>query len=254
VTTLILDIRRGSTPFHRAVRGVARRARRFSLPRPAPLRPLLRLLYHLHRNALRLFRHARAVLYYTPLFAGRCESAGRGLYVYSMPEVAGHTRIHLGDNVHILGKMAIASARVCDEPTLTIGDRVIIGHEVRFSVNREVRIEDEVFIAARATIADNDGHPLDPERRVRHEPPAEAEIKPVRIGRRAWIGHGAHVRKGVTIGEAAVIGASSVVLRSIPAYSIAHGAPARVVGFVPRGAVEAAGESGAHSQARAAGE
>lgn len=222
---------------------MARRVRRFSLPVPALLHPVLRLLYHVHCSTLKTFRYARAILYYTPLFAGRCERVGRGLFVYSLPEVAGHTRIHLGDNVHILGKIVIASARVCDEPTLTIGDGVIIGHEVRFSVNREIQIDEEVFIAARATIADNDGHPLDPARRVRHEPPAASEIKPVRIGRRAWIANGANIRKGVTIGEAAVIGASSMVLRDVPAYSIALGAPARVVGFVRRGDGDTADES-----------
>jgi acetyltransferase-like isoleucine patch superfamily enzyme len=243
MATLFLNVRRGSTPFYRTVRSVVRGVRRFTLPIPAILRPLLRAMYHAHCNTLFAFRHLRAVLYYTPLFAGRCDSVGRGLFVYSMPEVAGHTRIHLGDNVRILGKISIASARVFDEPTLTIGDSVIIGHEARFSVNREIRIDDEVFIAARATIADNDGHPLEPERRVQHEPPAEADIKPVRICRRAWITHGVHVRKGVTIGEGAVIGASSVVLRSVPAYCVALGSPARVVGFVRRGEAAASDEA-----------
>ncbi|NUQ39504.1 MAG: hypothetical protein HUU23_17315 [Caldilineales bacterium] len=45
-----------------------------------------------------------------------------------------------------------------------------------------------------------------------------------------WLGVGAIVLDGVTIGRGAVIGAGAVVTESIPAYAIAVGAPARVVG------------------------
>jgi acetyltransferase-like isoleucine patch superfamily enzyme len=54
-------------------------------------------------------------------------------------------------------------------------------------------------------------------------------IKPVAIGRNSWLGQNAVVLPGVTIGEHCVIGANSVVNRSIPDFSIAVGTPARVV-------------------------
>lgn len=61
---------------------------------------------------------------------------------------------------------------------------------------------------------------------MRHQAP---ENKPVRIEDDVWIGMGVKLLPGVTIGKGAIIGAGSVVTRSIPAYSIAIGAPCRVV-------------------------
>jgi galactoside O-acetyltransferase len=55
----------------------------------------------------------------------------------------------------------------------------------------------------------------------------------VRIGDDAWIGEGVKVLKGVSIGEAAVIGVGAVVTRDVPARAIAAGNPARIIGEVP---------------------
>jgi maltose O-acetyltransferase len=51
--------------------------------------------------------------------------------------------------------------------------------------------------------------------------------RPIQIGQEVWIGGGAIILPGVTIGDNAVIGAGSVVTRAIPAGSIARGNPAR---------------------------
>jgi acetyltransferase-like isoleucine patch superfamily enzyme len=235
MSSLLLNIRRGSTPFYRRLRQFVRRVLGFHVPVPRLLRLPLRAMFQARLGVLYSFRYARAILYVTPLFSSRCESAGPGLFVFAMPSVRGHTRIHIGRKVRILGKIGIASGRMFDEPTLRIGDCVIIGHDVRFSVNREVCLEDGVFIAGQSTIADNDGHPHNPDLRVQGEPPALADIRPVRICRRAWIGQGAQIRKGVTVGEGAIVGVNSVVVKDVPAHSIVLGAPARVTGFVRKG-------------------
>lgn len=49
----------------------------------------------------------------------------------------------------------------------------------------------------------------------------------VRVGHDTWIGHGAIVMKGVTIGNGAIIGAQSVVTKDVPPYAVVAGAPAR---------------------------
>ena len=52
--------------------------------------------------------------------------------------------------------------------------------------------------------------------------------RPIRIGQNVWIGGGAVILPGVSIGDGAVIGAGSVVTRDIPAGTTAFGNPARV--------------------------
>lgn len=56
---------------------------------------------------------------------------------------------------------------------------------------------------------------------------------PTRLGDNVWLGAGVVVTSGVTIGERCVIGANSVVTQDVPAFSIAAGAPARVVRELP---------------------
>jgi acetyltransferase-like isoleucine patch superfamily enzyme len=55
------------------------------------------------------------------------------------------------------------------------------------------------------------------------------EKGPIVIGNDVWIGYGATILSGVTIGDGAVIGARSVVTRDVPPYCIAAGNPARVL-------------------------
>jgi maltose O-acetyltransferase len=68
-------------------------------------------------------------------------------------------------------------------------------------------------------------HPRDPETRR-----AGLEFgRPVRIGRNVWVGGGAIILPGVTIGDNAIIGAGSVVTRDVPARAIVAGNPARAI-------------------------
>ncbi|VXC43441.1 Antibiotic acetyltransferase [Sphingomonas sp. 8AM] len=55
--------------------------------------------------------------------------------------------------------------------------------------------------------------------------------RPITIGNDVWIGEGAFVRRGVTIGDGAIIGARSVVMKDVPPYAIVAGSPAKVIRY-----------------------
>jgi len=224
-----LKIKRGEVPWLRWLPGFVRGLNRFNLPYPAALKPPFRILYGLHYSVQIALRRIAVVFYKEPLFRSRCTRVGKNLRLFhQMPYVLGHAEIHLGDDVTITGALAIMSGRFFDNPVLRIGNRCVLGGDSVISVNREVVIEDDVMISTDCVIADNDGHPRDALLRAQHGPLAEREMRPVRICRYAWIGNRAHIRKGVTIGEGAIIGANSVVMSDIPAYSVAIGNPAEV--------------------------
>lgn len=222
-------IRRAETPGYRRLRRLTLALLRPAGPRiPSWIKPAGRVCYHGHYFVISSCRKLLGLFYYHPLFQSRCKSVGRNLSLEGLPYVAGPVEIFLGDDVSIGGNVTILSGRSFDRPRLAIGDRTVIGWYSTLVASREVVIEEDVLIAPSCRISDTDGHPRDAVKRAQHVPPAPGEVKPVHIGRYAWIGACSHVMKGVTIGEGAIIGANSVVVSDIPPYCIAMGNPAEV--------------------------
>lgn len=115
--------------------------------------------------------------------------------------------------------------RPCIISTLSEGARVHIGPNCGFSGTvigcaSEIVLGENVRCGANTLITDTDWHPDDP----RSGPDA-----PVEIGNGVWLGINVTVLKGVTIGENTLIGAGSVVTRSLPANVVAGGIPAKVL-------------------------
>ena len=60
--------------------------------------------------------------------------------------------------------------------------------------------------------------------------------RPVKVGHDTWIGHGAVIMKGVTIGDGAIIAAKAVVTKDVPPYGVVAGTPAKLIKWRhPRG-------------------
>lgn len=85
-------------------------------------------------------------------------------------------------------------------------------------------IDDGVGIGPRVTIVINSDPYPSPLQKIYPK-----KTLPVSIRKGAWIGAGAIVLPGVTIGEFSVIAAGAVVVKGVPAYSVVAGVPARVV-------------------------
>ena len=229
IERFVFKIKRAETPFYAGLKRLAQSVISGNLPLPRFLKPPLRLVYSLHRVLRNCFQWAVTFFYRSPVFRSRCESVGRNLRVSSLPQITGHVKIWIGDNVNFFGVVGIYTGAILDEPKLVFGNRVDIGHNVQFVVNREIIFEDDINVASGARFMDSDAHPRDAGERIADLPPHPDEIKPVRICRYAWIGQNAFIMKGVTIGEGAVVGVNSVVLTDVPPYSVAMGNPARVV-------------------------
>ena len=143
-------------------------------------------------------------------------------------------RITIGDNFYLSsgnGVNPIASnlqADVYVEPgaTLTIGNNVGMS-STRLWIHESARIGNNVKIGGCVLITDTDAHPMDyMARRSSNEGTKSA---PVVIEDDVWVGAHCIILKGVTIGARSVIGAGSVVTKSIPADCVAAGNPCRVI-------------------------
>jgi acetyltransferase-like isoleucine patch superfamily enzyme len=112
-----------------------------------------------------------------------------------------------------------------DLAKIIIGDRVYINRHTILDVNELLEIGEETMIGPGCYLTDHD-HDFGKDK----SPGATPLItEPVHIGKRCWLGAHVTVLKGVTIGDGTVVGAGSVVTKSLPAGVLAVGTPARVV-------------------------
>lgn len=119
------------------------------------------------------------------------------------------------------------------EIKLFFGKDVQINDYVHIVAMNSITIGNNVLMASHVFISDNSHGSYkcnfqDSDPRI---PPTEREYisAPVRIGNNVWIGEGVCIMPGVCIGDGCVIGAHSIVSKSIPDYTVAVGAPAKVV-------------------------
>lgn len=103
-----------------------------------------------------------------------------------------------------------------------IGKNVFINFDCTFLDLGGITIEDNVLIAPKVSLL-SEGHPLDPETRHALVP------KPIHIKKNAWIGVGATILQGVTIGENAVVASGAVVSKDVPDNTIVGGIPAKII-------------------------
>ena len=145
---------------------------------------------------------------------GICETStvGEGTTIWAFAHVLPGARIgsdcNLNDHVFVEGDVVV-------------GDRVTVKSGVQLW--NGLRVEDDVFIGPNATFT-NDPFPRS------KQPPERFSTTVLQKG--ASIGANATVLCGLTVGQGAMVGAGSVVLRSVPPFAIVVGNPARIVGYV----------------------
>ena len=139
--------------------------------------------------------------------------------------------IRIGASTMIGPQVALSAGMVPGQQCITdtvvsIGDRCLIGRGSGIVGHLSIEIGDDVWTGHYVYITDQNHGFDDPTLPISEQVQSE---RPVRIGSGSWIGHGSVILPGATIGRNVVIGANSVVSGDIPDYSVAVGAPARVV-------------------------
>ena len=167
-----------------------------------------------------------------PYWQRRFHSLGKGSIVHRPGGVFGAHQIAIGSSSLILAGCYLSvetPAWDTPGPVLTIGDRVGIRPYCMISASESIVIEDDVILGAFTSVIDSDHTFAEGRPNVMHNSVASA---PIRIGRGTWLAERVAVLRGSSIGRCCVVGANSVVRGELPDYSIAVGAPARVVGEV----------------------
>ncbi len=135
--------------------------------------------------------------------------------------VVNHGTLTIGERVRLYGH-TVRLELVCFGGELTIGDNTFINYGTNISATQRVRIGRNCAIGQYAIIMDNDYHQAGDHAAIGVPGPVEIEDD-------VWIGARVTVLPGAHLGRGSVIGAHSVVKGVIPPYSLAAGAPARVL-------------------------
>jgi acetyltransferase-like isoleucine patch superfamily enzyme len=134
------------------------------------------------------------------------------------PRVVNGGRMEIGARVLIEGRGVRPVLVSGAEGTLRIGARSYVNWGATITAMNEVEIGEDTRVGPLVQIADTNFHEVAPGDGPR--------VRPVRIGRNVWLGTGAVVLPGTTIGDHAVIGAASVVRGDVPARTVWAGNPA----------------------------
>jgi acetyltransferase-like isoleucine patch superfamily enzyme len=177
--------------------------------------PRLRMSPDVHYGLLGVFKYGNA-----------CSIGTRSVLI--IPETAA---LCFGDDVYIGryvelgpgGRIDIGDATSVQDRSIVLGD-VRIGRYCLFSPNVFVSSGTHCFDAMPAWLI------RDQDKYVRQDARLAKQVRrPVQIDDDCWIGANAVILAGVTIGKGCIVGANSVVSQDLPPYSVAAGAPARVV-------------------------
>lgn len=131
--------------------------------------------------------------------------AGRNVDIRPMVTVVGAQNVELGDNVTLRPFTSIYADN-------NEGSKVVIGNDVLLGPNIYMTVSNHNYDNPHIRIADQ-GH----------------TFKSIYIQDRAWIGYGAIILPGVTVGRHAVVAAGAVVTKDVPDYCVVAGVPAKVI-------------------------
>lgn len=138
-------------------------------------------------------------------------------------------RIYIGEGTTILKNVRMQFYPVQEKLTakIKIGDGCFIAYNNSFLAGADIVLGNQVLLASNILIS-SENHGMNPECDIPYMD-QQLETASVSIGDGAWIGERVIILPGVRIGEKAIVGAGSIVTKTVPAYSIAVGNPAKII-------------------------
>lgn len=132
-------------------------------------------------------------------------------------------------NIHLGANMVLKSgARLCacnETARISIGENTTVGYHTYLFASAAIIIGANCLIAPFVYLVDSD-HSIAREELINRQPNQTA---PITIGDDVWIGTGAKILKGVTVGTGAVIAAGALVKDDVAPYTIVGGIPAKKI-------------------------
>jgi serine acetyltransferase len=157
---------------------------------------------------------------------------GEGSIVaFPLAALVGEAEIYIGRDTMVAPYATLSagypgSEHLTASRALVIGDRCVIGLRTGIAAHESIEIGNDVWFGQDVFVTDANHGMDDPLLPIG---PQLGEHRPVRIGDGSWIGHGAVVLPGVTIGRHAVVAAGAVVVTDVPDRCVAGGVPAKVI-------------------------
>jgi acetyltransferase-like isoleucine patch superfamily enzyme len=141
-------------------------------------------------------------------------------------EIGRNATVHLGRWSWIGHGSKIRS----HEGEVRIGAKSVLGQECTISSFQHVSIGRECIVADRVMLIDFDHGVVETDRPIRDQGIYKRDV---RVGHNVWIGYGACILRGATVGDNAIIGTSTVVTKDVPDNAVVGGAPSRVLRMRP---------------------
>lgn len=157
-------------------------------------------------------------------------------YIDKPLHLYGQRYIHVGERFSTGVNVTIEAYRTYGDnenydAEIFIGDNVTLGEGTHISAINKMKIGNGVLTGRYVSIIDNN-HGESVSRKELEMEPIKRPLSskgPIIIGNNVWIGDKVSILGGVSIGDAAVIGANAVVTIDVPPYSIVAGNPARII-------------------------
>lgn len=172
--------------------------------------------------------------YYTMWISRQFKSFGQGSGINKPIYLSGGKYITIGDNFHCDHRLRLDAIDSYNDqvfsPRIIIGNNVTIQKDCHIGAIDKITIGDNVLMGSKIFMSDHSHG--DTSQSSILLPPLDRPLVskgPINIENNVWIGEGAVILSGITIGENSIIGANSVVTKSIPRNSVAAGNPARII-------------------------